>query len=389
MFNKRIIIIISCVFCFSIAKAQAPASEIEADVKSLELYNNSQWAQLLTYGKSAIAAGIDFPLLRMRTGYSAFMLGNFSQSLLQYKKALQADSTNDIARYYCYLNNLYLNNLSVARYYAAKLPTATRDADKIHRSKLTSIQAEYSFKAPDNASRGDAQYGRIGATAQLGYKTELDVSGAFYSQAISETKLTGVTNSSNININQKEFYAKLVAAASGNVSIIGGYHYLYTPFNNFIYNNNIGIVGVKLHTPYVNIQAAANIGNIGDTTFQQYDGTITIYPLGNLKLYTISRVSAGEDVTFSQVAGVDIFKGVWLEGNVVVGQYKTLLENDALYVYNDVDTKKLKAGGSVYITLSKHLTGSINYTLERKLKYNTTNNSFNQHSITGGLTWYF
>jgi hypothetical protein len=389
MFNKRIIIVITCLFCFSIAQAQAPASEIEADVKSLELYNNAQWKELLTYGRSAIAAGIDFPLLRMRTGYSAFMVGNYSQSLLQYKKALQSDSTNDIARYYCYLNNLYLNNLSVARYYAANLPTATRDADKIHRSKLTSIQAEYSFKAPDNASRGNAQYGRIGATAQLGYKTELDVSGAFYSQAISETKLTGVANSSNINISQKEFYAKLVVAASGNISIIGGYHYLYTPFNNLIYNNNIGIVGIKLHTPYVNFQGTANIGNIGDTTFQQYNGTITIYPLGNLKLYAISRVSAGEDITFSQVAGVNIFKGVWLEGNVVFGQYKTLLENDALYVYNDIDTKKLKAGGSVYFTLSKHLTGSANYTLERKLKYNTTNNYFNQHSITGGLTWYF
>jgi hypothetical protein len=78
MFNKSIIIIITCLFCFSIVNAQGPASEIEADVKSLELYNNSQWKELLTYGKSAIAAGIDFPLLRMRTGYSAFMLGNYS-----------------------------------------------------------------------------------------------------------------------------------------------------------------------------------------------------------------------------------------------------------------------------------------------------------------------
>jgi hypothetical protein len=380
---------LTCFFCVTIAKAQVPSSEVEADIKSLELYNGGQWEDLLFYGKSAIAAGIDFPLLRMRTGYSAYMLGNFSQSLLQYKKVLGSDSTNDIARYYCYLNNIYLNNLSTAGYYAKKLSTETRETNKIKSSKLTSIETEYSYKVPDDASRGNGQYGRVGLNAQLGFKTELSVSGAFYKQIISEPKLAGVRNNNSIDINQTEFYTKLNVAVSEGVSVIGAYHYLNTPFNNIIYNNNVGLIGVKFHTPYVNVQAAANIGNIGDSTITQFDGTLTVYPLGNVKLYTISRISASKDITFSQVAGVSIFKGAWIEGNIVAGKFQTLLENDALYVFNDIDTKTLKAAGSVYVTLFHHWTASANYTFERKQKYGTTNIYFNQQSITGGLVWYF
>ena len=93
--------------------------------------------------------------------------------------------------------------------------------------------------------------------------------------------------------------------------------------------------------------------------------------------------------TISQVAGFNVTKNTWLEGNVTLGNYNNLLDNDALYVYNDIDQKRLKVGGSIYALISKQILLTFNYTFDQKLKYHTANQNFNQHSITGGLTWKF
>jgi hypothetical protein len=89
------------------------------------------------------------------------------------------------------------------------------------------------------------------------------------------------------------------------------------------------------------------------------------------------------------MAGFKAIKGLWAEANVTLGSYDILLDNDALYIYNDIDTKQLKAGGSIYASLSKNLTLSLNYTFEQKLKIYTTATSFYQHSFNSGLSWSF
>ena len=391
MYIKRLMALIFCFVILGKTFAQTPTSETEAEIKSLAMYNASQWKELLQYGKSAIDNHIDFPLLRMRIGYSAFMLGNYSQSLMQYSKVLEqgaAAELTDAALYYCYLNNVYLNNTSASGYYAAKLPEATRVNEKIQKVKLRVIEAEYGFKHPQDSLRGDADYSRVGLGVQLGYRLQLNLSAAMYNQIINEQGYVGVTNNNHIDIKQRELYAKLQFAVSGNVTFTGAYHYIYTPFNNFIYNNQIGYAALKYATPFVQVQAAANIGKLGDSSFHQYDGTISVLPLGNLNLYFISRFSSGATFTISQIAGLKVMKNVWLEGNVVVGKYKTLLENDGLYVFNDIDEKQLKAGGTIYVTLFKKLNVSANYTFEKKQKIFTKNN-FNQQSINGGLVWNF
>jgi hypothetical protein len=315
------------------------------------------------------------------------MLGNYGQSLKQYKKVLDSEPENGIALYYAYLNNLYLNNTAAARYYAGKLPDETKLAEKITPVKLSSVEAEYSFKSPTDTYRDYAYYARVGLNIHLGYKFELQQSGAFFSQQISEPALLYVMNNKYIKVNQKEYYAKLIFSPTGNLSLFGGTHYLYTPYNNFIYHNTIIFGGINYTTPFVHLKAMADFGHVTDSTYNQYDLTVSLFPLGNTRMYSITRAAYGDHFTVSQVAGCQIAKRLWLEANITIGKFKNLLENDALYMYNDIDRKELKAGGSVYTLLSKKLTLAINYTFEKKLKYNTLNQNFYQHSINTGLTW--
>lgn len=387
MHTKRILTLIICFLFFVKVEAQITETKDEVDWHSSNLYNAAQWKELITYGNEKISLGMDFSLLRMRVGYAAFIFENYSQSLKQYQHVLKSEPNNAMALYYVYLNNLYLNNITETRFYAAKLPSKTKEYEKISKLKIYSIEAEYSYKIPTGTFRENAQYTRLGLNTQLGYRFQLQQSVAMFKQFINEPNMIYVTNNQKIDLNLQEYYGKLIFAATGKVSVIGGFHYIKSPFNNYSYNNRVTFAGVKYTTPYIQFKTMANFGNITDKSYNQYDFTASVSPLGNKKLYTISRIAYGDQFIFSQLAGYGITKKIWLEANVTLGKYNSYYENDALYVYNDIDQKEFKSGASIYANLSKNVMLSVNYTFEQKLRYKTTNNYFYQNSITGGLTW--
>ncbi len=372
---------------FFASHAQQNETAAEVDVHSLSLYNAAQWEILLIYGKGKLASGIDFPLLRMRTGYAAFMMGNYSQSLVQYKKVYDDDGANTAALYYVYLNNLYLNNPIAARYYAAKLPAETQVSEKIVKTKISSLQTEYSYKIPDDTARRAAQYARVGFNLDLGRRLQLQQSVAYYTLLVNTTLATNIVTYQKLQ--QTEYYAKFVFAVTGQVSLIGAYHYISDQFPNTTFNSNIYFAGIKYSTPYFSVQADAGSGNFA-TDYVQYDGIFTIYPLGNLNLYSISKYSSGTQSNFSQVLGAKLSKALWIEGNTTLGKADYLFDNDALYVKNDPDVNQFRCGASVYALLSKKLLLTLNYTFEQRQKQlSLVNNYFYQHSINGGLTWKF
>lgn len=386
---KRIIYFFVILFCTHVLMAQQSEAEQKADARSYSLYTTGHWKELLRYGKSQLDNEIDIPYLRMRTGYAAFMLGNFSESLTHYEKVYARDRNNTDVLYYVYLNNLYLNNANATRFYGRKLPPVTRDYEKLKRVGIASVNTTYSYKIPMLAIRGNGQYVSLGANIHLGYRLELQQSVAWFHQTISETQMLAVKDSSNIVIAQKEYYGKLIFTATGKLSFSGGFHYIYTPFNNYTYHNKMGFAGVTYTMPYVHFKAMFHSGTISDSVYRQYDAEITLYPLGNTNLYSISRGAFGKAVVFTQIAGVKVYKNIWLEANATFRQYDMLLENDGMYLFNDIDTKKFKAGGSIYILMAKKLTLTLNYCNEQKIRWGTTTETFNQHSITTSLSWKF
>jgi tetratricopeptide (TPR) repeat protein len=389
MRSKSIILILIVCMYYTMLPAQTKPGKEAADENSLRLYNAQNWSELLKYGNSTIASGIDFPLLRMRTGYAALALGRYSRSLIHYEKTYKRDHDNQFALYYTYLNNVYLNNITSARYYAGKMPKSTRAYENIKWFKVSSVNMTYSYKLPSINIRGNGQFGSMGVNVQLGYRLEIQQMIGFFNQTINESNFLYVTNSSSIAIAQKEYYAKIIFACSGRVSLTGGYHYIYTPFNNYTFNNNIGFAGIKYAGPYMHLEGILHNGKLSDSTFNQYDIKVTSYPLGNTRLYTITRGSYVKEYTLTQILGVKISKNIWLEGNTTLGAYKILLDNDGMYLFNDVDTKKFKAGMSTYILLTKKIMFSFNYNFEKKLRYGTTSDYFYQHSLTTGLLWNF
>jgi len=369
-------------------RAQDVFTYSRSDSISYALYQQGAWKELIQFGKASISGGQDFPLLRQRLGYAAFMTQNYSACIQHYERVLREDAYNQTAHTYIYWSRINLNQPEMARaeikfMAAADIPLVQQKASRIH-----SVGVEYSHKQTSLSERGNASYTRLLLGARL-REVHMDQSFAFYKQTISEPLLTAVNNNNKIAINQVEYYNRIHINLNRHWQLKAALHYLYTPFNNFKYNNNLLLAGVKYYDSYFDLQADAIVGKLTDTSLQQYNLQLGLYPLGNLKLYSFStgmlRQQTGSAFNFKQVLGVQLSPAIWLEGNITAGRFHNLAENDALYVYHAIDPNTAKAGITTYILL-KQIQLQLGYTHEKRALYGT-NNTFTQQSITGGLLW--
>jgi hypothetical protein len=382
----KYILIAALLCCAGIARAQD--SYQQADSTSYSLYLGGNWQQLISYGDQSVKNGIDFPLLHLRVAYAHFITGNYTAALSQYREVLKHDQRNQTANYYAYLSNLYLNRYDAAGYHLALLDDSTYTA-KPSPVKFISASAESGTKFSKNPRRGNGTYLRLGFANTLGNRLILDESFAYFGQDIYHRFFGNLVNKP---VKQLEYYGKLNYAASSSLSVFGGYHYLNTKYSVGTYNNHIGIGGLKYTTGKVILQADANFGRISDTTFQQYNAQLSIYPKGNLNLYFISRASLlhqdGSKFVFSQTIGTKVFKNFWADANVTLGTLNNYLDADALYVYNAIDIATFKTGATAYYQLSGHVLLYVNYAFEQRKDFYKIE-EYKQHSVTGGLTWKF
>jgi tetratricopeptide (TPR) repeat protein len=373
-------------------RAQQSEGLIAADFRSYGLYEKGAWKELLGYGDSCIREGYDFLLLRLRMGQAAFQLGNYSRSLRHYEAVLKQEPANPTADYQAALCRNYLNQRELAdadmRFGSTVLSPKQKSA-----LALTSAGAEFSYKATTVTSRGDGLYARVELGTRIMNGLHMQQALALYNQTIAEPKLTAVTDNGNIAINQREYYNRITGNINRNWQAVAAYHYLYTPFNNFIYNNHIGLAGIRFNNHYYTAQADIIFGKMIDTALQQVNATVSWYPFGNLNLYGISTASLcsraqNSSFNFRQVIGAKVLPRLWLEGNLTLGSFRYYFERDALYVYNAIDRTLIKAGASAYYSLGPRITISGTYGIEQKELYQTVFRFYN-HSITGALTWKF
>lgn len=358
--------------------------------RSYQLYESGQWSELRQFGKEAIAAGHNFLNLRLRLGYAAFQQGNYVAASREYAAALQQDSYNTTARYYTWLCQVYLNQTERSGFASTRLDPSTRTQNKFAGTRVLQVALETSGKFTETTVRGDGLYSRLEAKIRLAPNWHLDQAVAIYNQTISEPLLTAVQNNQSIPVNQREYYGRLTTNLRSNLQAKLAYHYLYTPFNNFIYNNHLVLAGLRWYGHYWDVQADVVAGEVTGEMQQQVNLQLMYYPLGNMNLYGITtgmfRNRTGETGTnLKQVVGARILPNTWLEGNATLGEFSNLVENDMLYVYNAIDPNQFKGGATLYYAPGKW-GFQLGYTFEQRQLFGR-NTFFNQHSITGGVSW--
>jgi len=391
--RSHAIIIFLSLFCSLGIRAQTSMNYTEVNERSLALYTEGKWHDLLIYGKQAITQGQDFVALRLRTGYAAWMEENYTEAIKHYEAVLQKDAYQETAHDFIRRCRIQLNQAELGEHEQPFINKASREKFQQQSFGITQAAVESGIKFTNIVGRENANYNRLEIGLRLGWNFHLTQSAVLYNQTISEPKLIYVNNNISIPINQKEYYAKLTANINRHWQAKAVYHYLYTPFNNFTYNNQAAMMGIRHNGYKLNVQADALFANLTDTSSQQYNLSLEYLPLGNNRFYSYStaslRVRNNENnFNFKQVLGYRILKQAWLEAHTTIGGFQNYFENDALYLYNAIDPTKWKAGAGIYVLLGGHLLLQAGYTYEQRILF-LTNYTFNQQSITGGLSWKF
>ena len=388
MQQLKIYLLCALAFIAITVSAQKPNNYDEVNIKSYSLYEKGAWKELISYGNESIANGQDFSLLRLRIGYAAFMTNNFSEAINAYEKVLENDSYNNTAHYYLWICRNYLNQPELADKHLAYLTADQLKKEKQNSYDFTGLGVETSFKSTDVSSRGNTWFNMLQVQNRFGWNVHMSQALSLFNQNVQLG-----TSPATTTINQVEYYNKLTFNLSNNWQLKAAYHYTNTPINNTVYQNHSGLLGIKYASSYFDIQADGIYSKMYDSTISQFNCTVGYYPLGNQKLYGISTTTyrnrnTGSGFNFRQVLGGQLTKRIWLEGNVTLGSFQDLFENDGLYLYNAVDKNKYKAGVMSYITIGKNCLFEIGYTMEQRTLYSKTT-TFNQNSITGGLKWKF
>ena len=396
MDNRKYILVFLLIFAFYTGKAQqvVAISFEQADSASNVLFKAANWKQLITYGTQAISAGTDFPALRARLGYARLSTEDYSGALKDYNVVFKNDSYNPTARYYAYLCHKYLNQQLGASYNAGYLDATTLQNEQVTPFGLINTGFESSFKFTDNTYRDNALYNRIWLTNRLSWKWQLDQSVSYFNQSVNNNaQVPGAPLVTGDPDQQLEYYAKLSYAVTENLSLTGGYHYQHTSYKNALYNNSIGIAGVKYTGTYFNIHGDVNLSTISGNAVTQFNAGLMFYPMGNLNFYTVSRGSylsqnGTGNVIFSQSIGYKLLKNTWAETAGTFGNLDNYIDADGLYIYNAIDISNLKLGETVFYELGKHAQLQLNYTYEKKQDA-THNLNYSQTSITTGILWKF
>lgn len=372
------------------------------DSLSYAQYLAGDWDHLIHTGTVAKNADISFPLLSMRTGYAAFMKGNYSLSLKHYTTALSFNSFNQDALYYIVMNNKLLARREAASFVSLNLNDEIKKPLVVGYQKLIeSFDIESSIKSTNTEIRKTGQYYRIGIGTRVNYRWKLYQSIVSYRQTLlAPDSLVPVAGPGNRRpqqtfrsfiANDYQYYLKSEIFLNSKFSLINAFHFTYTNFDNSTYKSSIFNVGLKLSQPYLDYKLELNVGPILDSLLSQIAFSTTYFPMGNLNFYGNSRISFQKrtnqtQVNYTQMLGFKLSNKVWLETHATLGQIKNLIDNEALYIYDALDAGKYRMGASLILPLTPKFTLLTNYYYEQKLLY-LQNTKYNLHSFSIGLSW--
>lgn len=389
---RKLTILFALLFAALVTRAQGNKLAM-ADSTAEQLYNAGNWKQLISFVNQSVADTVDSPALRFKAGYAYMLTGNYKAAIYQFNRVLLKEPQNVTAYLYAYYCNTYINNNNAAFYNASHLDTATLRAIKLSPFGLTDAVLESGIKLPNNHERDNGFFERAGIGLRLSWRLQLDQSFMFFKQNIFRSGYIDYINQTGKTDRQFEYYAKAKYSLTKNINLLGAYHYLHTSYRSNIYQSNLGLLGIKYDTRYIDLQGDVNLGKLINKTLKQYDAKVDFYPLGNLNLYTTSRasvlnLSGVTHFIYSQSVGFKVLNKTWLETAATFGNQDDYLDADGLYVYNAIDPTKFKCGESVFYQLGNHALLNLNYFYEKKTDiYRAVN--YNQNSVTLGITWKF
>lgn len=425
---------------------QEPLSLTEADRLTYNYYLQKNWPQLLQTGKQALHQGIDFYYLRVRMGIACYELQNYDAAIRHFKAAQAMSTADDYVAAYLYFAYLYNGRrmdalqvaqaapAAVAESWVGSKPKGVAQADVYFNQNMvdeTALLRNFTtaaIPAEDGQqffSTGHRYY-YAGLAHELGrglfvYHAYTGVQKQHY---LFERIGSADVRKPGFQSTLHQYAAAATLRLGTGVQLRGGFHYVNASYPELRVVNRPGNTtqliwvqqstgavvlgaGLAAQFPYVRTAVHVYTGNLNGLRQLQADALVVLFPLGNNRLYSATRLTAQRESIAAQAVqrmiveqqlGGQLARPLWAEAYLATGPQHNYIAGDGFVLFNAMDVIRLRTGLRLFVfpisRLRLHLEGSLQqsegvFTPANNIKPTYNPVSFQNHSITGGITWYF
>jgi len=370
------------------ARSQQLLNYQYTDSLTQPLLAQQRYRALDSVGRAALALGADYPALRRRLGAGALATDHPAAALRYYGPALRENPLDDDARAGLASAYLALNQAGAAALLAGPLAPETRRALGLpHAQALAQLEVESSVQTTTERRRGTGFYQRLGASSRLSARLSLLQNLSYYSQTVKLPTFRSPGAVENQRISQGQYQALLTAQLAPRWQAKAGYDYL----TRYLGSNHLGYLALAYARPAWVAQVGLYAGTVTDTARTQADVRLTVYPLGNLRLYGFGRGSvvrsAGRGYPNGLLgAGGRLRPWLWAEAWGSAGTVPVLAEADGTYVYNLLDPLGRRAAASLLILPARQVRLRLVYSAEQR-RIVLINSLYTLHSYSAAFTW--
>jgi hypothetical protein len=391
---------------------QTPRTTSSVDAETYRLWQAGDWNTLIHTGREAMRQGIDFYYLRYRMGIAWYEKGNYHQAAYHFRKAREYDPNNVLLKEYLYYSLLFSGRYHEAARLEDTLTLQTKRMLNIPENRVwhrAYLSYSYNPGAPSSA------IGRINTqTTAEGFQSiskryhlvnagiEHRVGSRFwlhhsythiqrkfhYHQNEGGQLFQNPDDKSYVN----QYYLGATGLVADGLDVRFGFHFIHL----LDYQNRIvflrgmerltsvavtdqdfaGFASIYRSARLLTTNVTLYAGNLNNAFQYQQDVGVTLYPFGNLNLYSRSVLSHQyEKMTGSewrslfvlqQSLGLKLAERFWVEGNAGFGEIRNFFAADGAIVYNDIDVIKAKYGAALHFMLSAHIHARLDYVLSDK-----------------------
>jgi hypothetical protein len=356
---------------------------------------------------NAIEAGTKYPKLFTYRGYAFLNKNKPHLASTNYLKALQLNRSNTDAQQGWYLSNLELNQPERAAWfhYQQGLNDSSSNAHKNNFRAITDFGLDYSFKAPQDDNRENANYLALTLKTRLTNRLYLSQQVAFFKQKVSTPEasydydrrgnpiLPYVYETTEKKIKQSQYFAKLNYVLLPNIQLYSSLQSIRLNINETILKGYAMTAGITGYAKNFILSANYSNGKLYSNAIQQYHFQTSWYPFNNLSFYstagfTILNYNSSNQNLPDISLGFKVSKKIWLESSLIYGNYSNLLFADGSLWFNTLDQGIFRSGFSGIFKINNHFNLSAHYHLDKfDNLYQNQLNKYYQHSITTSLTW--
>ena len=358
------------------------------DSLSQALLEQQRWRALDSVGQAAIAQGSDYPALRRRLGAGALATGRLAAALRYYGPAFEQNLLDDEARAGLAATYLAFNQPGPAALLAGALPAETSRALGLPTPRaVTQLEIEGNTLQTSERRRGAGTYGRLSVSSRLSPCLSFSQDVSYYHQTVELPRFGFPGGIEEHAINQGQYHALLTGQLAPRWQAKVGYDFITRDLGS----NHLGYVALAYARPVWTVQAGIYAGMVTDTARTQADLRLTVYPLGNLRLYGFGRGSLVRSVgrTYPNAllgAGGRLRPWLWAEVWGSVGAVPVLAEADGTYVYNLLDPLGRRATASLLILGPQRLRLRLVYGAEQR-RITLINTTYSLSSFSAVLAW--